>query len=203
MSQPVSPPRTWVRFGVETSGELPPGVTRVDRYRVNAIQRVTGAAIGGVEVGALLVRVESSAPFDTDAGPFIGVTQHLVYAHAHERRELLRVSAPESGPLAVLIPIRKTDSWWALAQDERDALLRPAPGSGHIAIGARFASRIYRKLYHARYAGGSEWDFLTYFEFPAECSDDFRDLLQALRDPASNPEWAYVERESELWMTRL
>src|SRR5436189_125261 len=69
---------------------------------------------------------------------------------------------------------------------------------GHVELGARHARTIFRRLYQARYQPGSEWDFLTYFEFSEADAGAFRALLAALRDPALNPEWAFVERETEI-----
>ncbi len=65
---------------------------------------------------------------------------------------------------------------------------------------SRYASRIYRKLYHARSVSGLQWDVLTYFEFPTERTQDFEALLRELRDPETNLEWAFVERETEIWL---
>jgi chlorite dismutase len=204
MTQTAAPPRSWVWFGLERHAPEGGSRTRLDRYRVETTTRVSGAPFDALEPGARLTRIESSAPFPPTSGPLVAVTQHLVYTHARERRELVAASAPESGPVAVLIPIKKSDVWWAMAQDERDVFFRPTPSStGHIPIGMEYAQRIHRRLYHARYAGGGEWDFLTYFEFPAERAGDFRTLLRALRDPDLNPEWSYVERETEIWLTKL
>jgi len=33
--------------------------------------------------------------------------------------------------------------------------------------------------------------------------DDFKTLLGELRDTARNPEWAYVDLEYEIWMTKI
>jgi Chlorite dismutase len=204
MSQLPSPPRVWVHFGRLPNALPEAAELRRDHYRIDALVQVRGPGLDGLEPGAGLDRVEASAPFPPSSGGLIGVTQHLVYTTAPERRELLAISAKETGPLAVVIPIRKSDAWWGLAQDERDLLMRPIGGKpGHIRLGREYAGRIYRRLYHARYAGGSDWDFLTYFEFPADAADEFRSLLRGLRDPLQNPEWAYVERECELWLTRV
>jgi hypothetical protein len=140
---------------------------------------------------------------DHGADDLIGVVQHLGYTEAERKRDLAAQSASESGPCAVLIPIAKSAAWWALAQDERLALLRAGRGEGHFAIGARYASRIYRRLLHCRYLPQSRWDFLTYFEFPEAQAPVFRELLQVLRDTERNPEWGYVEHETEIWMTKL
>jgi hypothetical protein len=178
-----------------------PTDARLTRYRVDDIKPVRGEAISAPVCGGELLRVERRGQLAAASAPFIGVTQHLVYTAAQERLELTRVSASESGPVAVLIPICKAQAWWALAQDERRSFLR-AGGPGHFEIGLEYASTIYRRLYHARALPGSAWDFLTYFEFPRDRSDDFRALLQRLRDTDQNPEWQFVEREVEIWMSK-
>ena len=175
------------------------GQTRT-RYRVERTAAVRGAEVAGIEPGQLFWRLESSGSLAIPSAPFVGSTQHVVYTDAAERSDLVRASTGPLGPCAVLIPIRKSAAWWALAQDERQALLAGAARTGHIPIGRPFAARIYRRLYHARYLPGSEWDFLTYFEFPESSTGTFRELLSLLRDPAQNPEWAYVDRELEVWM---
>lgn len=121
MSSLPAPGRTWVRFGPE----LPEGrrnPIRLDRYQIDKVMCVKGEPIRGIEPATVLERVEDAAPFSQSAGPLIGCTQHLLYTHQQERRELSAISAPESGPTAVLIPIRKSETWWALAQDEREQL---------------------------------------------------------------------------------
>jgi chlorite dismutase len=174
------------------------------RYRIEEIRAVRGEPPAGLMEGSNLVRSETNSAPPSSTGALLGVTQHLAYTRAPERRELAGISAADSGPMAVLIPISKTQSWWALAQDERDRLFRGrAERPGHLGIGRNYAGRIFRKLYHARYAPGSTWDFLTYFEFPREGAATFRALLQELRDPQLNPEWEYVERETEIWLTQL
>ena len=73
-----------------------------------------------------------------------------------------------------------------------------------MSIGANYVDRIHRKLYHTRYAVETrDHDFITYFEFDRAHTDDFQRLLTALRDPERNPEWKYVDREYEIWMTKM
>jgi hypothetical protein len=198
----------WAQFFVAEPGTpvAVPAGGRVDRYRVDAVERRAGAAVEGVAPGATVIRVEAPRPSPLPGRPFqvTGVVQHLLYTDADRRKELAAISAGERGPRAVLIPIAKNDAWWALAQDERERFFRPAPDRpGHVEIGAHYARSIYRRLYQARYQPGSEWDFLTYFELTDADTATFRDLLGALRDLARNPEWGFVERETEIWMTRV
>ena len=135
--------------------------------------------------------------------------QQLHYTGREEREELKVQSSQGSGPCAVIIPIRKSEAWWAMAQDERQSFFTASKrGRGHTAIGFPYADRIFRRLYHARYVapaapGNEAWDFVTYFEFAPAHEALFRALLAELRDPLSNPEWTFVEREMEIWTTRL
>lgn len=206
-SKPAARGGVWAQFLVTDPGALVdvPLGGRVNRYRVDSVEERVGAALRGVEAGMSVVRLEAPAPLPTPAGGLLasGVVQHVLYTDAERRRELAAVSAGERGPRAVLIPIAKSDAWWAMAQDERDAYFRRAPDRpGHVEIGARYAPTIFRRLYQARYLPGSQWDFLTYFELHDEDLGAFRALLAQLRDPALNPEWRFVERETEIWMTK-
>jgi chlorite dismutase len=136
------------------------------------------------------------------------VPQHLEYTSKAERADLTKRSRTELPPgkdtVVVVIPIRKSAAWWALAQDERNAHFRKQGDQiGHTAIGAKYVERIYRKLYHTRYAvETTDHDFITYFEFDRSHTDDFKSLLANLRDRKKNPEWKYVDREYEIWMTK-
>jgi chlorite dismutase len=173
-----------------TSDEVPvPPGARVNEYEVK-----TGARL--FPTGTTVRRIESETQIDTGLR---GVVQHLHYTNLDERTDLVTRSRAELPPspdtTAVLIPIRKSAEWWALAHDQRAAYFHKQ----HTPIGAPYVETIFRKLYHARY-NGSPYDFLTYFEFPAPATDTFRQLLKELRD---SPEWAYVEDEFEVWMTKL
>jgi hypothetical protein len=176
---------------------------RVTAYELDRLNGVLGALPPGIEPGRRLWRIEAAGRLPVPDAPFIAATTHAVYTDSATRADLASISSAESGPLAVLIPIRKTTEWWALAPEQRRAYVMEGAPDGHLAIGRRYASRIYRRLYQARYLPGSEWDFLTYFEFRAEETQAFCALLSELRDLDRNPEWRFVEREAELWMTRL
>jgi chlorite dismutase len=94
--------------------------------------------------------------------------------------------------LAALIPIKKSDEWWLLAQDERRKIIEEK--SAHIKTGMTYLPAIARKLYHSRDLGG-EYDFITWFEFAPSHENDFNELLKALRQ---TEEWKYVTRETEI-----
>ena len=172
-------------------------------YQVDRIRVVVGSAPRDVVPGGRLWRLEAPGRLALPDAPFVGATTHVVYTDSATRGELAQISRGESGPVAVLIPIRKTSEWWALGSEARQAYVMQGSPQGHVAIGRRYAGRIYRRLYQARYLPGSEWDFLTYFEFPASEAQAFGELLSELRSVQHNPEWAFVDRETEVWMTRL
>jgi chlorite dismutase len=102
---------------------------------------------------------------------------------------------PDAG-LAALIPIRKKEAWWDLAQDERRAIFEAR--SRHIAIGAEYLPAIARRLYHCRELGGP-FDFLTWFEFAEGDAGAFDELVGRLRE---TEEWRYVDREVEIRVRR-
>ncbi|HET9957688.1 MAG TPA: hypothetical protein VFQ61_24490 [Polyangiaceae bacterium] len=222
----IAPPRVFVAFSQGASSAEVPVDARSTAYRVEFVRARRGQLpFSPPEPGTEWQRLEASSPLGSAQG-LCGVTQHVLYTSAAEREILTRTSAKESGPWAVLIPIRKSAAWWALAQDQRLALFhaRRADGSdqvgtghprsgtdggtesgterGHYSVGARYAHRIYRRLYHARYLTDGAWDFLTYFEFPDGERATFEALLADLRDERLNPEWAYVEAEVEFWLRR-
>ena len=93
---------------------------------------------------------------------------------------------------AALIPIRKSQAWWNLAQDERRVIFEET--SHHTAIGTAYLPAVARRLYHCRDLG-EPFDFLTWFEFAPEHAAAFDALVAALR---ATPEWGYVEREVDI-----
>ena len=97
---------------------------------------------------------------------------------------------------AALIPVRKSDAWWSLSQDERRAILEEQ--SHHIAIGIEYLPAISRRLHHSRELG-EPFDFLTWFEYAPEHSADFATLVDRLR---ASPEWRYVDREVDIRLSR-
>ena len=97
---------------------------------------------------------------------------------------------------AALIPIRKSDAWWELPQDERRAILEQR--SGHITRGLKYLPSVARRLYHARELG-EPFDFLTWFEYAPEHAALFEELVAELR---ATEEWRYVEREVDLRLSR-
>lgn len=99
---------------------------------------------------------------------------------------------------AALIPIRKTASWWSLAQDERRRIFEES--SEHVRIGIKYLPAIARSLHHCRDLPESEpFDFLTWFEFAPSDTQAFDALVAALR---ATEEWKYVDREVDIRLVR-
>jgi len=184
-------------------------------YKVEKVVGVRGKPGVDVKAGSTIVRVETAARLPQAADAKIptlllqGVPQHLQYTSKEQRDDLVKRSRAELPPskdtVAVIIPIRKTAAWWALPHDERQAhFQKKGDKIGHTAIGAKYAGEIYRKLYHTRYAvETTDHDFVTYFEFERSRTEDFQSLLKQLRDPEHNPEWNFVDREYEIWTTKI
>lgn len=124
-----------------------------------------------------------------------GVSGHARYTHRNEKTELNAVQAElgrKEATLGALIPIRKSEDWWNLTQDERRDVFEAK--SRHISHSLRYTKTIARKLYHCRDLG-EPFDFLTWFEFPPQAEGDFNGLLAYLR---STKEWQFVTREFEV-----
>jgi Chlorite dismutase len=124
-----------------------------------------------------------------------GVVSHPRYVARSEAEALGRVQAGLGRPeatRAALIPIRKNEAWWSLAQDERRAIFEDR--SHHIASTMRFLPAIARRLHHARDLG-EEFDFITWFEFAPEHERLFDELVSMLR---ATEEWTYVDREVDI-----
>ncbi len=129
-----------------------------------------------------------------------GVVSSLRYTTRAEAVDLLARSEGLGRPAAtrgVLIPIRKSPAWWALAQDERRAIYEEQ--SRHTSIGMKYLPHIARRLHHSRDLS-EPFDFLTWFEFAPAHEAAFDALLGELR---ASTEWTYVDREVEFRFDRV
>jgi chlorite dismutase len=166
-------------------------------WRVDAIARVIGEPL--TRVPRLDVRVGSSHTLQQSAWVLQGTSSNARYTSAQEQESLTRIQAGLGRPEALraaLIPIRKSPAWWALAQDQRRAILEEQ--SRHIRIGMEYLPAIARKLIHCRDLGG-EFDFLTWFEYAPEHAPAFEELVRRLRE---TKEWEYVDREVDIRLCR-
>jgi hypothetical protein len=167
-------------------------------WRIDKLSAVRGECLP--QAGRLAV-YERPAVALGEAGNFClrGSTGHLRYVEEPEKSALAAVTPPLARPeatRAALIPIRKSDAWWELAQDQRREILERR--SQHISLGLRYLPAIARRLYHARELG-EPFDFYTWFEYAPAHSAQFEELVQALRE---SEEWSYVEREVDVRLTR-
>lgn len=183
------PPPILVTFAAGASGT----------WRVDRINTVIGDGLPAAERLAVLEGSETPAPTETD-WILRGVTSNTRYTNRSEvdalvagQQGLLRPQATR----AALIPIRKTEAWWALAQDERRAIFEEQ--SRHIGVGLEYLPAIARRLHHSRELGES-FDFLTWFEYAPEHSEYFEELVRRLRE---TEEWHYVDHEVDIRLTRV
>ena len=166
------------------------------QWRVDGVKAISGDGLTAAP--RLEVREGIVSPID-GTWSLRAVSGHVRYVERAEKTGLDPVSPPLQRPeatRAALIPIRKSDAWWALPQDERRAIFETR--SRHIEGSLAYLPRIARRLYHARELG-EPFDFLTWFEFAPEHEAAFDELLAFLR---SREEWRFVEREVELRLSR-
>jgi hypothetical protein len=177
-----------VSFVAATTGE----------WRVDGIRALRGPTLPDAAAMSRLEGPEFSAP---GAATWLlrGVRSNERYVAGDEKRRLAAVQEGLGRPAsrqAALIPIRKSDAWWELAQDERRAIFEER--SAHIAIGSRYLPAIARRLYHGRDLG-EPFDFLTWFEFSPQDAGAFDELVGRLRE---TEEWRHVAREVEVRLSR-
>ena len=128
-----------------------------------------------------------------------GVISNLRYTEKEDKEKLVAIQEDLGRPnakLAAFIPIRKSEAWWNLAQDERRKIMEDK--SQHTHTGMKYLPAIARKLFHSRDIG-QPFDFLTYFEYAPADADAFEELLVALR---KTEEWSYVDREIDIRLVK-
>jgi hypothetical protein len=189
MPQSASPPRLFSFIGGAT------GPWRVDRTSA-----VTGEPLPPVEALHVLA-ADAAAPTLVAAWRLRGIVSNERYVERAEKDALVARQEALGRPActrAALIPIRKSTAWWAMTQDERRAVFEAQ--SKHIALGLQYLPAIARRLHHCRDLGTDEpFDFLTWFEYAPADAEAFEDLVGRLR---ATPEWAFVEREIDIRLSR-
>ena len=167
-------------------------------WRIDRVDKVVGEGLLAAE--RLEVLEGSEIPAETEAGWVLrGITSNTRYTNRSETDALVARQEGLFRPQATraaLIPIRKTEAWWALAQDERRAIFEEQ--SRHIGIGLEYLPAVARRLYHSRELG-EPFDLLTWFEYAPEHSASFEELVRRLR---GSEEWRYIEREVDIRLTR-
>ena len=179
-------------------------------WRVDSVSAVTGESLPFAPFVDVL---EGDAAHAAQAAPeaahaawrLSGVVSSLKYATRAELQEMNAKGQPGLGrpacTRAALIPLRKNAAWWAMAQDERRAVMT---AGGHVSpIGVAALPAVARRLHHCRDLGGAApqpFDFLTWFEYAEQDAAAFEALVAALR---ATPEWSFVDREVDVRLTRV
>lgn len=167
-------------------------------WRIDQLTPIVGATLRPAERLDVLEGVHAS-PESLGPWSLQGATGSTRYTHRREADGLAAVQEGLGRPRATraaLIPIRKNDAWWSLAQDERRAIFEEQ--SRHIGIGLDYLPAIARRLYHCRELG-EPFDFLTWFEYAPEHAGSFELLVSRLRE---TPEWRFVDREIDIRLSR-
>jgi hypothetical protein len=169
-------------------------------WRVTRLDAVAGSGLASVP-HLQVVEGDGAEGAGAVAGTWRlqGVTSNERYVERPERDALVARQeglGRREATCAALIPIRKSDAWWDLTQDERRHVLERR--SAHIATGLQYLPGVARRLHHSRDLG-EEFDFLTWFEYAPTHAAAFEELVDRLR---ATPEWAYVEREVDIRLVR-
>lgn len=166
-------------------------------WRIRSVSAVVGAPLPTVERLAMLEGARTTPPGATWA--LLGVVSHERYVQRREREALVARSPSLGRPeatRAALIPIKKSEAWWALGQDERRAVFEER--SRHIASSLSLLPAVARRLHHSRDLG-EPFDFLTWFEFAPVDETRFDELVAMLR---ATDEWRFVEHEVDIRLER-
>jgi len=167
-------------------------------WRIDRIDIIAGAGLPSADRLEVVEGMVQAA--ERNSGWILrGATSNVRYTN---RPELDALAAKQQGldrpqaTMAALIPIRKSEAWWELAQDEHRRVFEES--SQHIEIGMKYLPAIARRLHHSR-AFGEPFDFLTWFEYAPEDATAFDDLVHRLRE---TEEWNYVDREVDIRLVR-
>jgi len=168
-------------------------------WRIERIAQVSGEPLPAAARLAVAEGAAAAHPGDGAAWVLRGVTSNERYVTRREHDELAARQQPlgrAGSTRAALIPIKKSEAWWELAQDERRRIFEET--SRHVASGLDYLPAVARRLHHGRDLG-EPFDFLTWFEFAPEEAARFEELVRRLRE---TEEWSYVEREVDVRLAR-
>ncbi len=207
MGNPSPLIRTTCRQEFEAERPYDPGMARplhvtfaggsIGLWRVDSLEAVEGKGLPAVERVAVL---EGSADAASEMAAWFlrGVTSNERYV-TREEHEALTAAQPAldrpEATRAALIPVRKTEEWWDLSQDQRRAVFEER--SQHVAIGLEYLPAVARRLHHSRDLN-EPFDFLTWFEYAPTDASAFEKLVERLR---RTEEWTYVDREVDIRLT--
>jgi len=163
------------------------------------IDSMTAVCGGGLAPAERLEVAEGAPAVESAVWQLRGVVSNMRYTTRDELDRLVTRQEALGRPgatRAALIPIRKKETWWALAQDERRTIFEEQ--SHHTAIGLEYLPAIARRLHHSRELG-EPFDFLTWFEYAPRHSGVFDEMLARLR---ASREWEYVDGEVDIRLSR-
>ena len=170
----------------------------VGEWKVSSIATLKGSPITTV---AHIIKVASDlVQSKTGIWTLKGIISNLRYTEKVDKDKLVAIQEDlgrSNATLAAFIPIRKSESWWDLAQDERRKIMEIK--SQHTQTGIKYLPAIARKLFHSRDIG-EPFDFLTWFEYASADADTFEELLYELR---KTEEWKYVDREIDIRLMKI
>ena len=169
------------------------------RWSIERLETVAGSTLAPAARLEVVEGRGTARPAGDAAWVLRAVTSHERYVTSGEHSELAARQEPlgrAGSTRAALIPVRKSEAWWDLAQDERRRILEES--SHHIATGLEYLPALARRLHHGRDLR-EPFDFLTWFEFAPEHAAAFEELVLRLRE---TEEWTYVEREIDLRLAR-
>jgi chlorite dismutase len=169
------------------------------RWDIERLETVAGSPLPPASRLEVVEGPDAALRAEDAAWVLSGVTSNERYVTSGEQRDLAARQPPlgrAGSTQAALIPVRKSEAWWGLAQDERRRIFEDS--SHHIATGLEYLPAVARRLHHGRDLG-EPFDFLTWFEFAPEHTGAFEELVRRLRE---TEEWTYVEREIDLRLTR-
>lgn len=170
----------------------------VGEWKVSSIATLKGSPITTV---SHITKVASDlVQSKTGIWALKGIISNSRYTEKVDKDKLVAIQEDlgrSNATFAAFIPIRKSESWWDLAQDERRKIMESK--SQHTQTGIKYLPAIARKLFHSRDIG-EPFDFLTWFEYAPADSDTFEELLFELR---KTEEWKYVDREIEIRLMKI
>jgi chlorite dismutase len=171
----------------------------VGTWTIERMEVVSGAPLAPASHLEILEGRAFTGSVDDVSWVLRGVTSNERYISRAEHDDLVARQEALGRPgstRAALIPIKKSEGWWELAQDERRRVFEES--SHHVAIGLEYLPAVARRLHHGRDLG-EPFDFLTWFEFAPAHTAGFEELVQRLR---ATDEWTYVEREIDIRLAR-
>ena len=156
-------------------------------WGIERLETVAGSPLAPASRLAVVEGSRAAGPAGDAAWVLRGVTSNERYATSDEHQELAARQEPlgrAGSTRAALIPVRKSEAWWDLAQDERRRIFEES--SHHIATGLEYLPAVAQRLHHGRDLG-EPFDFLTWFEFAPEHAAALKNWCGGCEAPKNGP----------------